>query len=442
MAWNPYTIGGQLAQAGGDILARRQAQAKQAAMAGQMELQQAQGAKALQDALWQKQQRESYTQLGDVFRGLMEPQSQAAPSQEFVGPMPAVPMADRVRSAAPQIAANMATAGGERFGELGKVMLALMAGDASPEGLSRAYAGAGHSAPVHGLLPQERTAYQSAQLGNELEKVRLQQSGENYRASVKPFTVSPGESVLMPNQLMRGGASVPATPGPAGAAPAANAGAATLANAIKPLFTAPGRATDNAPAGYQWNGAALQAIPGGPADPTVKGTKPLTFEEKRAAGFGLRMTEAEKILSELEDKGVSTAAYIPSVAGAVPLVGDALRNQVMSPEQQMYRQAAENWVRANLRLESGAVIAPEEMDREIANYFPKPGDRPEVLAQKRQNRIRLAQIVSGMGSHQEPQAPGIQPVAPGVAAGQRPRAVNPQTGAAVEWDGQSWVPAQ
>jgi hypothetical protein len=52
----------------------------------------------------------------------------------------------------------------------------------------------------------------------------------------------------------------------------------------------------------------------------------------------------------------------------------------------MHRQAQEDWVRAKLRKESGAVIADEEMEREIATYFPKPGDTPQVIKQKAKAR--------------------------------------------------------
>jgi hypothetical protein len=68
--------------------------------------------------------------------------------------------------------------------------------------------------------------------------------------------------------------------------------------------------------------------------------------------------------------------------GAVPLVGGYLENIGSSTQQQLYKQAQENWVRANLRKESGAVIGTDEMKDEIRTYFPQPGDRPEKIAQK------------------------------------------------------------
>jgi hypothetical protein len=68
--------------------------------------------------------------------------------------------------------------------------------------------------------------------------------------------------------------------------------------------------------------------------------------------------------------------------GSIPLIGNFARTKITSTEQQQYRQAQENWVRANLRKESGAVIGAEEMDAEIRTYFPQPGESTETIAQK------------------------------------------------------------
>lgn len=123
------------------------------------------------------------------------------------------------------------------------------------------------------------------------------------------------------------------------------------------------------------------------------GTK-FTEEENKAAGFSDRMNLASQQMSALEGKiaakqleGKSAeepyATTLTQTAGGVPLVGDYLRGKVSSSEQKQYRQAQENWVRANLRKESGAVIGPGEMSDEIANYFPMPTDDAATIQQKR-----------------------------------------------------------
>jgi hypothetical protein len=94
------------------------------------------------------------------------------------------------------------------------------------------------------------------------------------------------------------------------------------------------------------------------------------------------MTEATKLLDTHEPKGRATVAS--EAAGAA---GRNARSLVMTVDQQKYRQAQEDWVRAKLRKESGAAIPVKEMDDEIATYFPLPFDNdPTVIEQKRQSR--------------------------------------------------------
>lgn len=106
-------------------------------------------------------------------------------------------------------------------------------------------------------------------------------------------------------------------------------------------------------------------IPGGPATE-------LTEAQSTSAGYLGRMNAAEQTISTLEDTGYNAANvrdyYGPNIA--------------KTPEGQQYRQAQEDWVRAKLRKESGAVIGDEEMDREIKVYFPQPGDGEAVRIQK------------------------------------------------------------
>lgn len=110
-----------------------------------------------------------------------------------------------------------------------------------------------------------------------------------------------------------------------------------------------------------------------------------TEGERKAAGFFERMQNAEGILSRLEQSGYDPTNIRDRVAGDRGVVG----NYAITQEGQQYRQAADNWIRANLRRESGAVIGADEMEAEYRNYFPQPGDTPEVVEQKRQNRIIL-----------------------------------------------------
>lgn len=136
----------------------------------------------------------------------------------------------------------------------------------------------------------------------------------------------------------------------------------------------------------------------------------ITEGERNAGGYAARMVEASKLLDQFEGKGRAT--YKTDALGGVPLVGRALQTSAMTAEQQQYRQAQEDWVRAKLRKESGASIAPDEMAREISAYFPEPGDRPENIAQKRQARAVANQAMVQSAGRGAPKAEAAKPAAP------------------------------
>jgi hypothetical protein len=139
------------------------------------------------------------------------------------------------------------------------------------------------------------------------------------------------------------------------------------------------------------------------ADKRAEGTKP-TESEQKAFGFAQRMELADQLMKDIVDKTAKAqlegggknakgekildpyATTKTQILGSVPLAGDYLRDYGSSKQQMLYRQAQENWVRANLRKESGAVIGASEMNDEIRNYFPGPNDPPELVAQKNLNR--------------------------------------------------------
>jgi len=110
-----------------------------------------------------------------------------------------------------------------------------------------------------------------------------------------------------------------------------------------------------------------------------------TESQKLAAGFADRMVFSNAVIDQLEKTGGLPTEFT-GLAGGVPLFGGYLQRKAMTPEQQRYKQAADNWIRANLRKESGAAIPPEEMALEYETYFPLPGDDPDTVAQKAENR--------------------------------------------------------
>lgn len=104
-----------------------------------------------------------------------------------------------------------------------------------------------------------------------------------------------------------------------------------------------------------------------------------TAEQSKAATFAKRMEQANEIFSKLEEGGFDRTSLS---SGAQSLLPSAMQ----SGESQQYRQAEMNFVNAVLRRESGAAISPKEFASAEKQYFPRAGDSPEVVEQKRQNR--------------------------------------------------------
>lgn len=134
----------------------------------------------------------------------------------------------------------------------------------------------------------------------------------------------------------------------------------------------------------------------------------LTEGEGKATGFLYRMENSDKILGELEEEGSS---LWNKMAGQIPVLG----NYMVSEGAQKFDQAKRDFINAVLRRESGAVISPEEFANAEVQYFPQPGDGPEVVAQKRENRrIAIAGVraAAGPGGSTTPGAgQGSQPPA-------------------------------
>lgn len=108
----------------------------------------------------------------------------------------------------------------------------------------------------------------------------------------------------------------------------------------------------------------------------LKGEKPLTEYQGKALTFGTRAADANNVIKSLEGKyNTLSSSYLPSFLN--------------STEGQRVQQAQRNFVNAVLRQESGAAIASSEFDNAAKQYFPQPGDKPEVLTQKRENRERV-----------------------------------------------------
>lgn len=132
-----------------------------------------------------------------------------------------------------------------------------------------------------------------------------------------------------------------------------------------------------------------------------------TEGERLSSGFYMRMADATSTFKQkitgadgkpiikdgkevtIEDIA-SRPELVPEFVGAVLprwMGGQALQQTLTSAVREQYEQAQENWITANLRKESGAVIGPEEMQKEIRKWFPVVGNSPQVIEQKRNARM-------------------------------------------------------
>lgn len=145
----------------------------------------------------------------------------------------------------------------------------------------------------------------------------------------------------------------------------------------------------------------------------MKGLERYNEGQLASANFANRMVETSNIIDGLEESAgkakTGAAGYAEAVLSALPSMGmtDKLGKGIVkmsaTPEQQQYLNAAQNWIRANLRKESGAVIGDQEMIDEYSTYFPTAGDTKEVIQQKAKLRkeAEKGMITMSAGSYQE-----------------------------------------
>lgn len=153
--------------------------------------------------------------------------------------------------------------------------------------------------------------------------------------------------------------------------------------------------------------------------PTEKTYKQFQLQ---AASFADRMAKAEGLLQPYETSGATMVNNTASTLGKVPLMGSYLENKALTPDQQLYRNAASEWIRSKLRKESGAAIGDAEMDKEYRTYFPVPGDSQKVIKQKAELRKNntASMIKQASGAYESQylgEEPGQTSSAPAVDSG-------------------------
>jgi hypothetical protein len=158
-----------------------------------------------------------------------------------------------------------------------------------------------------------------------------------------------------------------------------------------------------------FNPRTMQMTPvmGADGKPITKSGKP-TESETNAAGFASRMVAANAITSKLASGNVPKT--VEAISSVIPLIGKAIPEIIpegvggLSSDRRQYLQAANNFIRANLRKESGAAIGADEWTAEFINYFPQYNDDAQTIKQKEIFRNILTQnmVAAGGKSYKAP----------------------------------------
>ena len=172
------------------------------------------------------------------------------------------------------------------------------------------------------------------------------------------------------------------------------------------------------------NTNAVTPVKSATGEPMMGAKNNLTESQGNATAFGMRMSQSNKIIEDLAEKGVNTPAVASGLRN-VPLVGGALGSAVnilpgalggQTPDEQRLIQAKTNFITAVLRKESGAAIGKDEYATEDNKYFPKLGDSQAVMDQKADARrlaIKAIERQAGPGAKDiklmQTQTPEIDP---------------------------------
>ena len=158
-----------------------------------------------------------------------------------------------------------------------------------------------------------------------------------------------------------------------------------------------------------FNPRTLQMTPvmGADGKPITKTQKP-TETETNAAGFASRMVAANNITSKLATGQQPKTGE--AIFNVIPLIGKAIPEIIpegiggLSADRRQYLQAANNFIRANLRKESGAAIGADEWTAEFINYFPQYNDDEQTIKNKAIFRNILTQnmVAAGGKSYKAP----------------------------------------
>jgi hypothetical protein len=166
--------------------------------------------------------------------------------------------------------------------------------------------------------------------------------------------------------------------------------------------------------------------------------KPATAEQFKVAGFARRLEQSEDVFADLEKQGYDRTDKTGAAFNAI------VPRAFESDDYKTQEQAERNFVNAVLRRESGAAISPTEFENAEQQYFPRPGDPPQLVEQKAANRKQVLETLRAEASNALDKVPRIEAVAtkkksatpgPGtaIAAPAQKAQPSPDDQAALQW---------
>jgi hypothetical protein len=119
----------------------------------------------------------------------------------------------------------------------------------------------------------------------------------------------------------------------------------------------------------------------------------------KATNFGVQMAGSTKEMAAVEKAGFDPTSTKNQVL--LSAAGTGLGNYVVPPQVQRYKQAMDNFTENYIRFKSGANVPMHEIESDLKNMMPQPGDGVDKLEQKQRARERALQgmaISAGPGA--------------------------------------------
>jgi hypothetical protein len=151
----------------------------------------------------------------------------------------------------------------------------------------------------------------------------------------------------------------------------------------------------------------------------------LTEFQGKATNFGIQMAGSIGEMAAVEKSGFNPATS--KNQALLSISGTTAGNYLVPPEVQRYKQGMDNFTESYIRFKSGANVPMHEIEKDLKNMMPQPGDLPDKLEQKQRARERALQgmaISAGPGARfiseaYKIEAPGMKnekPAAPAANA--------------------------